>query len=1028
MPRTRPIRTAFNAGEWSPRLKGRVDLQRYQSACETLENFYVLPQGGVTRRPGTRYVGNTKQDGEGRLFDFRFSSDQAFAVLFGERYMRLYRDDGVLTVPAVTNGIVNGDFSLGNNSWTDKSTGTASRNAVVSMSAVDRALGTVIGNATENGGLTVPFGEHADPLPAADCATRTAATTSVGKTWPAARIVSGFQLIGSSDQGLKRVENPTMRVRLQGSNDGFANSIVDLRDVNVKDENGVSKDIRNGVDVTAAYTSHRLKIQGGSSDRKIVISRVEFLEFGGPGRMALIGAADSVAAIEQQITSFTPETVNVLSFEFQGETQDSQIEVRIGTTSGGKEILSQFFRSGTHTIEFEPTAASSLFLQFRNKRNETVHVASVSILASGPYELITPYTAADARQLRMLGQRDIIWLAHRSGEQRPRRLVRNGTFSWSIEDVVFQDGPYEDEDPNNEIAIKSSGRSGNVTLTASEDLWKPGHVGTSWRIGPIGGVPGHATWATGDFDGQETTPGDYRKFESNVYRCVDDGGQNGNSPPVHEQGEVSDGSNIFRFVNRAGNGWVRITGYVSPTEVTARVMVELDPSAVEGLTKFVAPGTTVWREGAFSDERGWPTAVGLHEGRLVWSKDRKVCFSVVNDYERFTPTDIDSDAIIVTLAGETADEILWLVSEDLGLIAGTTEGPWIIRSNIQNDPLSPSNVRADPQTTFGSADIQPVKTPWSWMAIGPDARSMIELRTGVVDTGEEGVVGNDMTITADHILRAGVHELVYARSPHSLVVAVREDGVLATLTYQRDQEVIGWARQVFTGGAVESACVIPGTLAKRREDEIWLLVRRTIDGTTRRFIEVVQRSVDYDGVPSDAWLPDAGIVYEGDPVTTITGLDHLEGEIVKVAVDGADHPARVVENGEIELEAAASKAVVGLVNAYRLKSLKIAEGGQVGAAVHAKKRASHIVAGFSLSLTARVGFVDEITGQSLVDLTFRQVADEVNAPPPLFNGEIIESLPAGWGVDPRIVIAGDDAMPLTVTHVVLDDLDTQELR
>ena len=89
------IYTHMNTGEISDRLKGRVDLDKYKHACETLENFVVLPEGGVQRRSGIHYVSTAKSaSAKTRLIPFQFTDDQAYVIEFGNEYCRFYKDDG----------------------------------------------------------------------------------------------------------------------------------------------------------------------------------------------------------------------------------------------------------------------------------------------------------------------------------------------------------------------------------------------------------------------------------------------------------------------------------------------------------------------------------------------------------------------------------------------------------------------------------------------------------------------------------------------------------------------------------------------------------------------------------------------------------------------------------------------------------------------------------------------------------------------------------------------------------------------
>ena len=80
MPRASSLLSTFNAGEWSPDLYGRIDLDKYRNACRTIENFVLLAQGPATRRPGTQFIAPTKSDGVVRLIPFEFSTEQAYVI------------------------------------------------------------------------------------------------------------------------------------------------------------------------------------------------------------------------------------------------------------------------------------------------------------------------------------------------------------------------------------------------------------------------------------------------------------------------------------------------------------------------------------------------------------------------------------------------------------------------------------------------------------------------------------------------------------------------------------------------------------------------------------------------------------------------------------------------------------------------------------------------------------------------------------------------------------------------------------
>ena len=91
------IQENFNAGEWSPLLEGRVQLQRYSSACRRLSNFIPTPYGPARKRQGLEYLGSQKYSNKAvRLEPFRFTNEVTYLLEFGDLYVRFWRDGAYL--------------------------------------------------------------------------------------------------------------------------------------------------------------------------------------------------------------------------------------------------------------------------------------------------------------------------------------------------------------------------------------------------------------------------------------------------------------------------------------------------------------------------------------------------------------------------------------------------------------------------------------------------------------------------------------------------------------------------------------------------------------------------------------------------------------------------------------------------------------------------------------------------------------------------------------------------------------------
>jgi hypothetical protein len=216
---------------------------------------------------------------------------------------------------------------------------------------------------------------------------------------------------------------------------------------------------------------------------------------------------------------------------------------------------------------------------------------------------------------------------------------------------------------------------------------------------------------------------------------------------------------------------------------------------------------------------------------------------------------------------------------------------------------------------------------------------------------------SDITILSDHIGRGNFAQIVHQAEPHSNVWARLEDGSLACMTYKPDQNVIGWTPCGLggTGAVVESIATIPGNddagqvYSSINRDEVWMIVRRTIDGGTKRYIEMMEGVFDGPNRANyldksewraavrdaqvDAFYVDCGLTYSGSPVTMISGLSHLEGETVKVVADGAVQADKTVSSGSITLDLEASTVHVGLGYSWIYRGLKLPYGSQNGPGV-----------------------------------------------------------------------------------------------
>lgn len=122
MVKTVHLQSSFSSGELSPIMKGRTTLPQHGNGCQTLQNMVVLPQGGVTKRPGTEFIHEVKNSAHTTvLIPFIIGSDQSYSLELGDYYVRFYRNGGILLSTAA---ITNGTFTTDLTGWTDGDTGT----------------------------------------------------------------------------------------------------------------------------------------------------------------------------------------------------------------------------------------------------------------------------------------------------------------------------------------------------------------------------------------------------------------------------------------------------------------------------------------------------------------------------------------------------------------------------------------------------------------------------------------------------------------------------------------------------------------------------------------------------------------------------------------------------------------------------------------------------------------------------------------------------------------------------------------
>ena len=663
--------------------------------------------------------------------------------------------------------------------------------------------------------------------------------------------------------------------------------------------------------------------------------------------------------------------------------------------------------------------------------------------ASRIVEITTTYTTAQISEIKVTQSADVMFVTH--NDHPVRKIQRTSNTDWTISDVSFINGPYLDENATT-TTLTPNGRSGSITLTASGDTFVSTDVGRLVKIyngyakitAFTSATVVTATVQTDELGVAEILP----TYASNTISFV-------------EGDPSSTGSSHNDFIRDSNKQFV-IEGFTEGMTITASgasngannrdyeivkvtsdeiTLVPVDDVVAESASNTITlvgklNATDEFSLGAFSETTGFPRACAFYEQRLVFagttSQPQSLFFSVAGDFENMTESDSDSSAMNYTIGSNQVNRILYLASSR-SLIVGTTGGEFVVRASGNDEPVSPTNIQIKQQASYGSADIQPVQAGTYTLFVQRAKRKIRELGY-VFDTDSFQAV--DLTILADHVTETGVLELAYQQEPFSIVWGTTTDGRLIGLTYRREEQVVAWHQHKLGGsfttggvttnhGIVENIAVIPGEL---NQDNLYMVVKRTINGATRRYVEILS-DIDFGTNIQDAIFVDSSLTYSGSSTSSLSGLDHLEGQTVSILEEGAAHPDKTVSSGSIATDRATTKAQVGLGYTSTLRTVRLEAGSASGTAQGKIKKIHSVIVRFFRTVGASVG-----TSTDNVDtIPFRDSSDPTDTAVPLFTGDkTIEAQPS-WDTEGAIVVQQTQALPMTIVgiypRVVVQDFD-----
>jgi hypothetical protein len=467
--------------------------------------------------------------------------------------------------------------------------------------------------------------------------------------------------------------------------------------------------------------------------------------------------------------------------------------------------------------------------------------------------------------------------------------------------------------------------------------------------------------------------------------------------------QTTDVGRLVQF--RDGHG--KITARTSTTVVTIEILTDMGSSS----------SSTDWSLGAFSNTTGHATCVTFFEQRLVFagtkSQPQTLFFSKSGDYENMDEnrggTVADDDAIIYTIASNQVNAIRFMTATRT-LIVGTAGGEFAVSGGGTDIAITPTNILIKKQSNHGAANLDAIAVGNVTLFLQRAKRKIREL---AYNFDVDGYLAPDMTILAEHISESGITQMAYQQEPNQIIWCVRTDGQLIALTYQREQQVVAWHRHIFggsfsTGNAVcESVAALP---TDDNEYQIWVIIKRTINGATKRYVEYLH-TFDFDETDNtDFNFLDSQLSYSGSPVTSISGLSHLEGQTVAILADGATHPRKTVTSGSISLDRSASKVKVGLPYTSLLQTMRLDAGSQDGTSQGKTKRIFDI----TLRIYESIGIEVGPDLNNMERIPFRSSATLMDQAIPVFTGDKEIEFRGNYETDGYVYVRQDQPLPLTI--------------
>lgn len=1016
-----PIQANFVRGELSPKLAGRVDVELYGEAAADATNWLVMPQGGLTRRPGTVFVGAIRDESEkGRLVEFEFDEEQAYALLFNDGKVWFYTLGAqvTLTAQAIT-GITKANPAVVTYSGSDTyANGDRVRiSGVVGMTEVNNRIFTVA-NVNTGANTFELSGVNSSGYTTYSSGGTVAEVVDVTTTYAEADIFDlQFAQAGDTVYIAHQSYEPASLVRSSETSWALADFSYENGPWLDEDEQGtyLTPAGTGGcvIDMSANTTSFTrllLHCEGADGSTTFTDSSLVPKTLTANGNAQIdtaqfkFGSASGLFDGTGDYLSMATDDDTLLGVS--GEPFTIDLWVRPATVSGFRYLINRGGGNQSWSLTngyMWAIAISGAALLFSvNNNGASVDISGGTLVVNTWAHVALTYDGATLRGFvdgALIGSASIndvsapatnnvfrIGIGNDTAtgayngwmdEIRISKGIARWTAAFTPEAAAYSADTYTaadsdtstsawkafDRDTSSAVEIKTTTGWVSIDFPSTNtkvcdaywlaaDEKYPSRMPTNWTFEGYNGSSwividvrtGETTWAAGerryyDFP-NETAYQSYRL----KWTAVDGDRQYSRVAELvlHERGAsqtafsltasavtginggagfaATDPGRVIRLLGSDGVWrWATIVERASTTAVTIR----LYGHALLDVTRI-----SRWQLSPWSATDGYPRAVGFFQDRLGFAgtttAPRTIWFSLSANYTDFGVTDppVESDAITLTMTGGELSVITW-IEEMSDLVVGTEAyasgiQPIIVSSAVRL--LGPATA-AEP---FSSFNVTQKKQPLAMLYVDRYKKRLFEF---AYNSDAQGFLPREISRLSEHLFAPGIVECFFQADRHNLAGFLRADGVLAAVTYEPENGIAGMTpiEIAGTGAVIESAAAIPSAGGA----VVYLVVKRTINGQTRRYVEYLAPRYETGDTLASAVYFDCAFSTSVTAATTVTGVTWLAGETIGLLVNGVDVGDAVVSAaGTVTLPSTTTGTVVGgLRYTSRLETLRAPSAG-----------------------------------------------------------------------------------------------------